>query len=138
MKLIDRYEFTNGKAFETWYLEAADTQHHEVPECDVIGLRLLDPNGPVTPPLRVMRPDEALIQARMLIDAVHKATSGFEIKLYESHNGERREVFRAKLFATGLVEDLEEVDHAAAEGEKEGVEEGETESRQQGNQQAQR
>lgn len=137
MKLIDRYEFTNGRAFETYYLDAADTHRYDVAECDVVGLRRVgDDNDLMT----VMRPDEALIQARMLIDAVHRATSGFEIKLYESDAGEHREVFHAgaKPLAMSLVDDLEEMDHATAESEKEGVEEGETESRQQGDQQAQR
>ena len=74
MKLIDRYEFTNGKAFETYYLEPADTQRFEKPECDVIGLRRVADNLPDT--MAIMRPDEALIQARMLIDAVNRVTNG--------------------------------------------------------------
>lgn len=82
MKLIDRYEFANGKAFETWYLDANDTFLNNVPECDVIGFRYVDDKPPT--PMRVMRPDEALIQARMLIDAVLKATSGYEVGLQVS------------------------------------------------------
>lgn len=106
MKLIDRYEFTNGKAFETRYLERADTDRLQLPECDVIGFYYGDDNDGH---MRVMRPDEALIQARMLIDAVHAATSGYEVKLYESRDGERKEVFRAesKPLSMELVEDLE-------------------------------
>lgn len=73
MKLIDRYEFTNGKAFETYYLDANDTFLNDVPECDVIGFQYVDGKRS---PLRIMRPDEALIQARMLIDAVNKVTEG--------------------------------------------------------------
>lgn len=37
MKLIDRHEFTNGKAFEIYYLDAEDIARHNLPECDVIG-----------------------------------------------------------------------------------------------------
>lgn len=75
MKLIDRYEFTNGKAFETYYLSPADTGRLEKPECDVIGLRRVADSLPDT--MAIMRPDEALIQARMLIDAVNKVTEGY-------------------------------------------------------------
>lgn len=76
MKLIDRYEFTNGKAFETYYLDANDTFLNDVPECDVIGFQYVDGKRS---PLRIMRPDEALIQARMLIDAVNKVTEGYTV-----------------------------------------------------------
>lgn len=76
MRLIDRYEFTNGKAFETYYLDANDTFLNNVPECDVIGFqRISDKSSPMV----VMRPDEALIQARMLIDAVREVTEGYTI-----------------------------------------------------------
>lgn len=78
MKLLDRYEFTNGKAFESYLLEAADTARYNVPECDVIGLRRVGDDNDL---MSVMRPDEALIQARMLIDAVNQVTSGYEIEL---------------------------------------------------------
>lgn len=80
MKLIDRYEFTNGKSIETYYLDANDTFLNNAPECDVIGLLRVGEDVRMT----LMRPDEALIQARMLIDAVHKATSGYEIELQPS------------------------------------------------------
>lgn len=105
MKLLDKYEFTNGKAFETYLLERQDTARYNVAECDVIGLRRVgDDNDLMT----VMRPDEALIASRMLIDAVQKMTEGYEIKLYESHAGDRKEVFRASSqpLAMDLVDDL--------------------------------
>lgn len=106
MKLIDRHEFLNGKAFETYFLDANDCFLNDAPECDVIGF--LRDDGERRP-MTLMRPDEALIQARMLIDAVHKATSSYEVRLYESRQGERKEVFRAgtKPLAMELVEDLE-------------------------------
>lgn len=81
MKLIDRHEFTNGKAFETYYLDAEDIARHNLPECDVIGFCYDDERKGTQ--LFAMRPDEALIQARMLVDAVRKATSGYEIELEE-------------------------------------------------------
>lgn len=82
MKLLDRYEFTNGKRFETYYIESHETEHYGLPACDVIGFVYNDNNSGNR--FIVMRPDEALIQARMLIDAVHKATSGYEIELQPS------------------------------------------------------
>lgn len=77
MKLIDRYEFTNGKAFETEFLSLEDTQRLRVPECDVIAFSQVDQHGMST--CTVMRPDEALIQARMLIDAVRVVTEGYTV-----------------------------------------------------------
>lgn len=100
MKLLDKYEFTNGKVFESYLLEAADIARYNVPECDVIGLRRVGDDNDL---MSVMRPDEALIQARMLIDAVNRVTSGYEIGLKSD-----------KPLATELVNDLE-VSRAAIE-----------------------
>lgn len=72
MKLIDRYEFTNGRAFETWYLNARNLKRMNKPECDVI---MFDYGSGQM----IMRPDEALIQARMLIDAVRRVTEGYSV-----------------------------------------------------------
>lgn len=78
MKLLDRYEFTNGKRFETYYLDANDCYLNDAPECDVIGLvRIVDENE--REHMTLMRPDEALIQARMLIDAVQRVTEGYTV-----------------------------------------------------------
>lgn len=78
MKLIDRYTFTNGKAFETWYLDAEDLARHEMPECDVIGLRRVI-NESEREHVTFMRPDEALILARLLIGAVHQVSEGYRV-----------------------------------------------------------
>lgn len=124
MKLLDRYEFTNGALFETYLLEPADTARFNVPECDVIGLRRVNEKDDR---MAVLRPDEALIQAQMLIAAVGKVTSGYEIGLkpnsdrcdycgtnpvVDAHELWCREQ-RKTPFATELVEDL---DHAAPKG----------------------
>lgn len=90
MKLLDRYEFTNGKAFETFYLEAIDQQRMRLPECDVIAVGCVGDN---TSRIEAMRPDEALILARLLIDAVQQVTEGYSIAepvVYEQFSGERR------------------------------------------------
>lgn len=77
MKLIDRHEFANNKAFETYYLDAEDIERHNLPECDVIGFCYDDARHGTQ--LFAMRPDEALIQARMLVDAVRKVSEGYEV-----------------------------------------------------------
>ncbi len=76
MKLIGRFNFTNGKSFETYYLNAADTGRLGVPVEDAIGLRRVSEDEP---PLLCMPPDEALILARLLIDAVHQTCEGFTV-----------------------------------------------------------
>lgn len=78
MKLIERHEFTNNKAFETLRVEEADARVMETPKDDVIAFRRISGNG--TTNTMVMRPDEALLMARMLINAVYQVTSGYEIE----------------------------------------------------------
>lgn len=95
MKLIDKYEFTNGKLFETYLLERQDVARFNIPECDVIGLRRVGDDNDL---MSVMRPDEALIQARMLVDAVRKVTGEYRVELKSDD---------AKPLATELVNDLE-------------------------------
>ena len=98
MKLLDRHEFTNGKAFETYYLDADDIARHNLPECDVIGFCYDDERKGTQ--LVAMRPDEALIQARMLVDAVRKVSESYEVSEpreyslthVSSIDGERKEV----------------------------------------------
>lgn len=77
MKSLEKYEFTNEKAFETVYLTSADTQELGVAECDSIALLRHYPDHTKT---LAMRPDEALILARMLVNAVHQTCSGFEVQ----------------------------------------------------------
>jgi hypothetical protein len=76
MKPIGRYNFTNDKSFETYYLSKADTDRLGVPECDALGLRQV-----IEDDARwlYLRPDEALILARLLIDAVHQTCEGFTV-----------------------------------------------------------
>lgn len=78
MKLIDRYEFANGATFETYYLDANDTFLNNAPECDVIGLLRTGERVEDTR-MTLMRPDEALIQARMLVDAVRQVTEVYAV-----------------------------------------------------------
>ena len=75
MKLLTRHEFTNDALLETYYLSPADQARFSVPECDVIGLRRVTAQG--NDSMTVMRPDEALIQAQMLVSAVLEITEGY-------------------------------------------------------------
>ena len=80
MKLIDRYEFADGKRYETYHLELKDARRLNVPECDVLGLLSIDTGSDnAEPRILTMRPDEALIQARMLIDAVRQVSEGYAV-----------------------------------------------------------
>jgi len=82
MQELNRYDFTNSKSFITYLLSSADTRRMRVPEVDVIGLRrrVVDPvDDEREGPLLVMRPDEALILARLLIDAVWQVTEGYSV-----------------------------------------------------------
>ena len=79
MKLLSRHEFTNSALLETYYLSRADQGRLSVPECDMIGLRRVSADGEDR--MTVIRPDEALIMARMLVEAVEKTTEAFEIGL---------------------------------------------------------
>lgn len=76
MKQLNRYDFANGRAFITYLMSQAELDRMSLPECDVIGLRRFKDNEA---PLMVMRPDEALILARLLIDAVWQVTEGYSI-----------------------------------------------------------
>lgn len=75
MRKLNRYDFANDKAFSTHLLSPADVEQLGLPECDVIGLRRND-----GPRMDAMRPDEALILARLLIDAVWQVTEGYSIE----------------------------------------------------------
>lgn len=79
MKVLSRYEFVNDKAFETRYLNASDRKQAGIAECDGLALRIELPDKDIT--TYYMRPDEALILARMLTDAVWRSSKSFEYGL---------------------------------------------------------
>ena len=76
MKLINRHQFTNDALFETYHLNANDCYLNDVPECDVIALSCNNPER-MTQTFLVIRPDEALIMAQLLIEAVYQVTEGY-------------------------------------------------------------
>jgi len=83
MRELNRYDFSNDRSFITYLLSEADTRRMRIPDRDVIGLRrrVISPTDSEQPegPMYVMRPDEALILARLLIDAVWQVTEGYTI-----------------------------------------------------------
>jgi len=76
MRELNRYDFSNDKSFVTHLLNVKDQQRIGAPECDVIGLRRWIGDDEY---MLVMRPDEALILARLLVDAVWQVTEGYSI-----------------------------------------------------------
>jgi len=79
MKTLSRYEFINDKAFEMRYLNASDRKRANVPDVD--GLALVIETAKDERTTYHLRPDEALILARMLTDAVWKTCSSFRYGL---------------------------------------------------------
>ena len=77
MKELNRYDFTNGKAFITRFAEVGDPKVSDLPECDVIFLTRAYEDGQSY--TWAMRPDEALILAKLLIDAVWQVTEGYTV-----------------------------------------------------------
>ena len=80
MKKINQYKFTNGKVMEVSYMDKRAKKKQRFPSCDNLFFRWSDDNGKSFEGLGI-RPDEALIIAKMLIDAVYKVTGGYEEKL---------------------------------------------------------
>jgi hypothetical protein len=75
MKELNRYNFANGKAFSTRLLDADDQRRLSLPECDVIAMVRTDDKDYML----ALRPDEALILARLLVDAVWQTTEGYSV-----------------------------------------------------------
>jgi hypothetical protein len=90
MRELNRYDFTNDRYFVIYLLLAADQEHLNLPECDVIGFLYNDSNK--GDQVLAMRPDEALILARLLIDAVWQTTEGYSVGTPTSLS--RAEAFR--------------------------------------------
>jgi hypothetical protein len=76
MKELNRYDFTNDKSFATQLLDSNDQFIRDLPACDVIALERTGPSGSHW---TYMRPDEALILTKLLIDAVWQVTEGYSI-----------------------------------------------------------
>lgn len=77
MKELNRYDFANDRHFATYLLSKTDTGRLNLPECDVVGLV----RGPIDDrfPMMSLRPDEALILARLLVDAVAQVTEEYKV-----------------------------------------------------------
>jgi hypothetical protein len=101
MRLINSHHFTNDKAFETYHLNAEDRKRLGIPECDVIGFLRADADPTAKRPMIMMRPDEALILARLLIDAVYQVTEGYATERPRAAT-DSFEVFRNRMRELGV------------------------------------
>ncbi|MCK9371006.1 hypothetical protein M0R04_13935 [Candidatus Dojkabacteria bacterium] len=79
MKKLNEYRFKNKKAFIVYFLDKKDKKKMGFPECDDIYLTS-EEKGELGNGYGI-RPDEALMLAKMLIDAVYKLTDSYGVKL---------------------------------------------------------
>jgi hypothetical protein len=80
MKEITRHNFKrNGKSIAAYYLNGKARKKAKVPGCDCICLAFehQDKDGTKI----YLRPDEALLVARQMIEAVYSVTNAYEIRL---------------------------------------------------------
>jgi hypothetical protein len=95
MHLINSHRFANDALFEMYHLGADDHRERGLPECDVVAFYYNNPES-MSRAFLAMRPDEALILARLLIDAVCQVTEGYDTNkphgpiAYESVQGVRK------------------------------------------------
>jgi hypothetical protein len=78
MKTLGRFKFINRKEIRALYLSRTDQKRLKVPECDSLALCFIEGEDEHR---TYLRPDEALIIARLLTDAVYQTTSAYEIGL---------------------------------------------------------
>ena len=77
MKEIARHNFIkNGKSIVCYYLNSRAKKKAKVPDCDCICLSF---EGIENTNI-FLRPDEALIVAKQLIESVYKTTIGYDIR----------------------------------------------------------
>ena len=87
MKVINQYKFKNNKILQVVYLNRRDSKRKKFPDCDNILFHWSTDNGKTFSDGLKIRPDEALIVAKMLIDAVYKTTKAYNIGLLKGYNG---------------------------------------------------
>jgi len=80
MKAIAQHAFKNNKKkIVCYYLDKADRRKRKVPDCDCLCLSFeSEGKGGVD---IYLRPDEAILVARLLLDSVYKVTSDYKIRL---------------------------------------------------------
>jgi len=82
MKKISSHLFTkNNREIAVFYANLKDLKKRKIHKHDAIALQLDAQKGEDNTHTIFMRPDEALIIAKLLIDGVHKATKAFELGL---------------------------------------------------------
>lgn len=77
MKVINRYKFANKKILEVCYIDSKD-RGKKIPWCDNLLFHWSRDGGKSFDDGLYIRPDEALLIAKMLIDGVYKVTDGYK------------------------------------------------------------
>lgn len=85
MKIINQYKFKNKKIIRLCYVSAKDREKTRTPRVDNI-LFEWNINGKEFEGF-YMRPDEVLMTAKQLIDAVYKITGSYNEKLLKGYYG---------------------------------------------------
>ena len=86
MKKINQYKFKNDKIIQVCHIDNKD-RGKEIPYCDNILFRWSVDNGKSFGQGLYIRPDEALIIAKQLIDEVYKVTDKYHEKLLTGYYG---------------------------------------------------
>jgi hypothetical protein len=74
MTKLDNHVFTkNGREISVFYLTKKDCKKHNVPAYDCIRLCLTPPDDPKEEAGIYMRPDEAIIIAKLLINSIYRS-----------------------------------------------------------------
>jgi len=80
MKELTRHNFKrNGKSIAAYYLNSKARKKAKVPDCDCICLSFEHPDKEGTK--IYLRPDEALLVARQMIESVYRVTNAYDIRL---------------------------------------------------------
>lgn len=87
MKTINEYKFKNKKIIRVEYINDKDRKGTKIPKCDVLLFHWSTDNGKSFGEGIYIRPDEALILAKQLIDGVYKVTDGYSIKPLKGYYG---------------------------------------------------
>lgn len=91
MKTINKYKFKNKKILRTSYLSNKDRKDTVIPKCDCILFEYSKDGKNFYDGGLYLRPDEALIIAKMLIDAVYKVTGTYTENLLGGYYGYKEE-----------------------------------------------
>ena len=87
MKKINQYKFYNKKIIQVVWISQKDRKGTKIPYCDNLLFHWSLDGGKTFADGLYIRPDEALLVAKQLIDAVYKTTGGYKEKLLKGYYG---------------------------------------------------